>query len=173
MPIFRKDRIGKGSHQSKEKTIHEVCRFPAKYPCHSRRSCLCNRRFFCTLTRSHPKPKSLPADAERVKQIPIPIHSPFNPSQPTSPPEPSVPSLERKEERAPPLKCSRNRKRHRRHREAGGEHPEKSKTKTSPFGLVFVFREIIEFKFKRVYLRSFFTFGICRRFIETSESDAI
>ena len=50
---------------------------------------------------------------------------------------------------------------------------EKSKTKTSPFGLVFVFREIIEFKFKRVYLRSFFTFGICRRFIETSESDAI
>lgn len=46
-----------------------------------------------------------------------------------------------------------------------GEHPEKSITKTSPFGLVFVFREIIEFKFKRVYLRSFF--------IETSESDAI
>ena len=45
------------------------------------------------------------------------------------------------------------------------EHPEKSITKTSPFGLVFVFREIIEFKFKRVYLRSFF--------IETSESDAI
>lgn len=41
----------------------------------------------------------------------------------------------------------------------------KSKTKTSPCGLVFVFREIIEFKFKRVYLRSFF--------IETSESDAI
>ena len=41
----------------------------------------------------------------------------------------------------------------------------KSKTKTSPYGLVFVFREIIEFKFKRVYLRSFF--------IETSESDAI
>ena len=46
-----------------------------------------------------------------------------------------------------------------------GEHPEKSITKTSPCGLVFVFREIIEFKFKRVYLRSFF--------IETSESDAI
>ena len=46
-----------------------------------------------------------------------------------------------------------------------GEHPEKSITKTSPVGLVFVFREIIEFKFKRVYLRSFF--------IETSESDAI
>lgn len=41
----------------------------------------------------------------------------------------------------------------------------KSKTKTSPCGLVFVFREIIEFKFKRVYLRSFF--------IETSEPDAI
>lgn len=36
-----------------------------------------------------------------------------------------------------------------------GEHPEKSITKTSPCGLVFVFREIIEFKFKRVYLRSF------------------
>lgn len=46
-----------------------------------------------------------------------------------------------------------------------GDHPEKSITKTSPCGLVFVFREIIEFKFKRVYLRSFF--------IETSESDAI
>ena len=36
-----------------------------------------------------------------------------------------------------------------------GEHPEKSITKTSPCGLVFVFRERIEFKFKRVYLRSF------------------
>lgn len=46
-----------------------------------------------------------------------------------------------------------------------GKSRGKSKTKTSPCGLVFVFREIIEFKFKRVYLRSFF--------IETSESDAI
>ena len=36
------------------------------------------------------------------------------------------------------------------------EKDKKDKTKTSPFGLVFVFREIIEFKFKRVYLRSFF-----------------
>ena len=37
-----------------------------------------------------------------------------------------------------------------------GKSRGKSKTKTSPCGLVFVFREIIEFKFKRVYLRSFF-----------------
>ena len=41
----------------------------------------------------------------------------------------------------------------------------KQNKKLSPCGLVFVFREIIEFKFKRVYLRSFF--------IETSEPDAI